>query len=103
MDALIRKSRLVAKYAQSEDRESAKEILHRKMEFMRESEEVETRKKELEKASKASSRTTRGEKSFIDDLINSPTTRQVTRTVARELTRGLLSVLGVKSSSRRRR
>lgn len=103
LDGLIRKSRLVAKYAQPEDRESAKEILHRKMDFMRESEEVESRKKELEKASKASSRTTRGEKSFIEDLINSPTTRQVTRTVARELTRGLLSVLGVKSSSRRRR
>ena len=38
----------------------------------------------------------RQEKTIIEQVMNNTTTRQIGRTVARELTRGLLSVLGVK-------
>lgn len=103
INAIVRKSRLIPEYEKSVDRESAKEILHKKMDFLREEEESTRRKQELEKASKASSRSSKGERSFIDDIIRHPTTREVGRTVARELTRSLLSVLGVKTGTRRKR
>ena len=101
LDALVRKSPIAARYKNPVDRDSAKEILQRKMDTVREEEVATARKKELEAASKASSRTQKGERSFIEDIIRHPTTREVGRTVARELTRGLLSVLGVKTSRRR--
>ena len=40
---------------------------------------------------------------MFEEVLNSPTTRQIGRTVARELTRGLLGVLGIGGSTRRRR
>ena len=41
------------------------------------------------------------EKSVLSDVINSPTTRQIGRTVARELTRGILGVLGIGGKRRK--
>ena len=38
----------------------------------------------------------RYEKSTLEKVLSSTTTRQIGRTVARELTRGLLGVLGVR-------
>lgn len=101
LDIIVRKSQIAGKYKNQVDRESAKEILHKKMDVLREEENAEVRRKSLEQASKASSRTQKGERSFIEEIIRHPTTREVGRTVARELTRGLLSVLGVRSSRRR--
>ena len=101
LDMLVRKSPIAARYKNLVDRDSAKEILQRKMDALKEEGAAEARKKELEQASKASSRTQKGERSFIEDIIRHPTTREVGRTVARELTRGLLSVLGVKTTRRR--
>jgi hypothetical protein len=102
LSAIVRKSQIAVKYKEQVDRESAKEILHQKMEVLREEENAGERRKALEQANKASSRTQKGERSFIEEIIRHPTTREVGRTVARELTRSLLSVLGVRSSSRRR-
>jgi hypothetical protein len=101
LDAIVRKSQIAGKYKNPVDRESAKEILHQKMDTLREEENAAVRRKALEQASKASSRTQKGERSFIEDIIRHPATREVGRTVARELTRGLLSVLGVRTSRRR--
>lgn len=101
LDQFVRNSQIASKYKNAIDRDSAKEILQKKMDFLKEADVAEARQKELEKASKASSRTQKGERSFIEDIIRHPTTREVGRTVARELTRGLLSVLGVKTSRRR--
>ena len=42
-------------------------------------------------------------KSTLEKIMTSTTTRQIGRTVARELTRGLLGVMGISSSTRRRR
>ena len=41
------------------------------------------------------------EKSTIEEVLDNPITRQVGRTVARELTRGLLGVLGLKKGSKK--
>jgi hypothetical protein len=43
----------------------------------------------------------RKEKSTMEKVFDNTTTRQIGRTVARELTRGLLGVLGVKTTARR--
>ncbi|MCB9082217.1 MAG: DUF853 family protein [Lewinellaceae bacterium] len=112
LEGIVSRSPLVPRYNKVVDRESAKEILQRKMDFAVEAEEQETRRQDLEKARKEASRTTttssgrtstRKQKSVFDELVNSPTTRQIGRTFARELTRGLLSVLGVSSSRSRTR
>jgi DNA helicase HerA-like ATPase len=96
IDEMVNRSELVRKYAQELNRESAYEILGRKMDAAHDVEEQAAREKELEKANQASNRTQKGQRSFIEDIMRNPTTRQVTNTIAKELTRGLLSILGIK-------
>ena len=97
IDNLIARSALVRKYNQVVDRESAYEILHEKIQ---EAEEMSV-KQEAEKPAPRGS--TRQEKTVFEQVISNPTTRQIGRTVARELTRGLLGVLGLGGSSSSRR
>ncbi len=91
MDHLIGQSKLVGKYDEVIDRESAYEILSGKIEEAQSEEVQET------------IRRSRGEKSTMEKVLNSTTTRQIGRTVAREITRGLLGVLGIKTTRRRRK
>ncbi|MFK8162801.1 MAG: helicase HerA-like domain-containing protein, partial [Lewinella sp.] len=49
------------------------------------------------KAKKTSTRSRRKEKSMFEQIMSNTTTRQIGRTVAREFTRGLLGVLGIKT------
>lgn len=97
IDHLIHRSNLVAKYNEEIDRESAHEILTAKIEDAH-SKEIQEHLREQEKAARRGSRR---EKSTFDKVLNSTTTRQIGRTVARELTRGLLGVLGVNKTSRK--
>ncbi len=94
IDSIIRKSRIADKYNEEIDRESAHEILTAKIKAAQTEERQEELKSQKEKAAKTSSR--RAQKSMFEKILNSPTTRQIGRTVARELTRGILGVLGVK-------
>ncbi len=93
IDHLIDRSDLARKYNQVIDRESAYEILTEKIQEAQgaevENEKPKARGKE--------------EKSVIESVMDNPLARQVGRTVARELTRGLLGVLGLGGSSTRRR
>lgn len=92
LDTLIKDSRMVSKYNREIDRESAHEILRQKMEEAYQDiaeEKPETRK------SGTRSRTTK-EVSVFEKIMKSP----VTNTIAREVTRGILGVLGLKSLSR---
>ncbi len=93
IDHLIDRSDLARKYNQVIDRESAYEILTEKIQEVQgeisENEKPKARGKE--------------EKSVIESVMDNPLARQVGRTVARELTRGLLGVLGLGGSSTRRR
>lgn len=89
---LVNRSALADKYARTLDRESAHEILTAKIEEARSEPHQETIRTQQRKA--------RQEKSTLEKVLTSPTTRQIGNTVMRELTRGLLGVLGVKAVSR---
>ena len=94
MKELVKDSNLVKKYNTDIDRESAYEILTAKIEDKKDADEEEAKKKKTKR--KTSSRK---EKSMFEKAVNS----SAGRTVIRELTRGLLGVLGIKSTSRRRK
>ena len=86
MDATVKNSPLFAKYATAVDRESARELLAKKLEAGAQKAEVE------EKAAPKSSRTTtrtRREKGMLEEVVTSTTFRQVMRTAAREVVRGM--------------
>lgn len=89
IDEILKQSELIEKYNVDIDRESAYEILHEKIAKKEEKEQKTTSTKK-----KSSSRQ---QQSTFDKIMKS----QVTKTVARELTRGLLGVLGLKSTYRR--
>ena len=97
---ILNDSKLIDDYNKDVDRESAYEILKEKIEAANSEEEQEKKKEQYKKARKVSRRK---EKSTLEQVMDSTLTRQVGRTVARELTRGLLGVLGVKTTRSRRR
>jgi hypothetical protein len=94
INALTTKSKLVKKYEQSIDSESAYEIVSGKLE------EAE-RKSAEQAAGKASSKP---EPSAVERVLNSPVARQVQRTAASIITRSLLGALGLggRRSSKKR-
>lgn len=95
---ILSKSKIIKKYNEEIDRESAYEVLNKKIEQIQSEAEQEKLRKQKEKASKTSSRSSsRREKSAIEKVMDSTVTRQVGRTIARELTRGLLGVFGIKT------
>lgn len=94
IDALIAKSSIIDKYNEEIDRESAYEILSAKIEDAQSEEHKE-------KMTTARKSTSRSEKSAFEQVMSNTTTRQIGRTVAKELTRGLLGILGVKTTTRR--
>lgn len=98
IDSIMSVSGIKRKYDEVIDRESAHEILGAKIEEARRRMEY----MEQEQPSAGSSSRTRQEKSTLEKVLNSPTTRQIGRTVAQTLTRGLLGVLGIKTTSTRR-
>lgn len=96
---LERHSHIAAKYNQEVDRESAYELLEGKLAEMQEAEKQEDLKKQKEKEEKEQAKQTtakRGQKSTIEKVVSSP----VTNTIAREVTRGILGVLGLGGRSR---
>lgn len=99
---ILNQSTIISKYNEVIDRKSAYEILGEKLEVAKEEEHQEELKKQQAKATKSKSRG-RKEKSTIEKVMTSTTTRQIGRTIARELTRGLLGALGIKSTRSRRK
>lgn len=97
---LERASTLVKKYNKEVDRESAYEILSERIEKAQKEARQEELRKEREKASRSTSGRRRKKKSLFESLVGTTTVRQMGRTVARELSRGLLGMLG--GGSRRR-
>ncbi len=95
MDELISNSRLVNKYNQVIDRESAYEILNQKIQVAAQ-QKIENESNETQQYGRQPK-----EKSTMENILNSTITKQVGRTVARELTRGLLGVLGLGGSTSR--
>lgn len=93
-DTIINRSELVKRYNETIDRESAFEILNRKLEEHAKAEEEIKTVKETEKTEKKAA----NEKSVIEKVANSG----VGKVIIREVTRGLLGVLGIKSTTRRK-
>jgi DNA double-strand break repair helicase HerA and related ATPase len=95
IDKIVSHSKLVAKYNQSIDSESAYEILTGKLQDASQS---ATEQKQSKQTEKAAAGTGKKDESFLD----SPMMRQVERTAASVLTRSLLGVLGLGGRSRKR-
>ena len=93
INAIIKQSHLIRKYNEEIDRDSAYEVLTEKMEQAAEVEHQEKLREQREKAS----RSRRREKSTAERILTSSTGR----TIVREVTRGILGALGLRSSSRR--
>ncbi|MBK7303798.1 MAG: DUF853 family protein [Saprospiraceae bacterium] len=89
MESIRNHSEIADYYNEDINRDSAAEILSRKLEEAMVDEE------------KPVSGSRRQEKSTLEKVMGSTVTRQVGRTVARELTRGLLGMLGIKMGSSR--
>jgi DNA helicase HerA-like ATPase len=92
IDNIVDRSEILGHYNKSIDRESAYEILSEKLE------RASQRQMEVEEEGKSmreQPRSSRKEKSVIESFISNTTVRQIGRTVARELSRGLLGVLGI--------
>jgi DNA helicase HerA-like ATPase len=94
IDSIVDGSPIVKKYNEKIDRDSAHELLAQKIEDAHAAERQEELIEQREKAKKTSSR--RREKSTIEKVMSNTTTRQIGRTLARELARGLLGILGGK-------
>lgn len=94
IDELLAKSQLARKYNEVIDRESAYEILTQKYNRAVQQEEYKTTPREEPSAKK--------EKTVMGEILGSTVTRQIGRTVAREVTRGLLGILGIGSTRRKR-
>ncbi len=93
---ILNQSRLIEKYNTDIDRESAYEMLQEKIEKMHEHDNEE--KEASASKEKKPSRSTRTEKSNFEKIMSS----RLTNTIVRELTRGILGVLGISSRRRRR-
>lgn len=89
LDSLVSKSKLVKKYAETVDSQSAYEILTAKLEeAAKKSEEAEEEQKEKKTSKKE-------EKSTIEKVLDNSVTRQIGRTAANVITRSLLGALGL--------
>ncbi|MCB0771460.1 MAG: DUF853 family protein [Flavobacteriales bacterium] len=84
---VVAQSAIAGRYNEEIDRKSAFEILEERMK----------KAEPLEEAPAKKERSAKEEPSMIEDLSKNTMVRQVGRTVFRELTRGLLGVLGVKA------
>ncbi|MGZ3947949.1 MAG: helicase HerA-like domain-containing protein [Flavisolibacter sp.] len=96
VNSLTGSSKLVSKYNQDVDSESAYELLNKKLEVAQQrSTEIQQMQEQAKEEKKAAAKP---EPSWLD----SPIVKQAGRTAAAILTRSLLGVLGVGGSSRRR-
>lgn len=94
LDALVKQSKLVKKYEQSIDAESAYEIITAKL--------AEAEKKSAE--DEDNKPTKKAEPSTLEKVLNNPVAKQVERTAASIITRSLLGALGLggRSSSKKK-
>ena len=90
-EAIMNSSKIMKKYNAEVDRESAYEMLNKKLDA---AEEKATNAKETKDKTTTRRKSTRREKSTLEKAINST----AGRSVLREITRGILGVLGISSS-----
>ena len=93
ISSIVRESELIDTYYKTIDRESAHEILMERVDEM-----LEEREKQNTEKSKTTRRSSRVEKSTFEKILTSP----VANSIARELTRGILGIFGISTTTRRR-
>jgi hypothetical protein len=104
IEDVLKESSLIGKYRDDIDRDSAHEILKRKLEQA----EAEEHKKKMDeqwrtaanRQTSTGSRSVRDEENWVQELSKNTMVRQLGRTVMREFARGLLGVLGVNKRRR---
>ncbi|MCL4143593.1 UNVERIFIED_CONTAM: hypothetical protein GTU68_030868 [Idotea baltica] len=105
--AIVKKSPLVKKYNKEVDRDSAYEMLNKKIGEAQKEEQQAERRKQQEKAAKTTTgvrrRRLKKEPTAMEAISKNTMVRQLGRTVARELTRGLLGVLGLGGTTRKKK
>ena len=94
----LTKAKLIPIYNQLVDRDSAYEMLTQKLDFAKGKEVKDVKNEPI---SRKKRRVT--SKSSFQQMMSSPAVKQVGRTVAREITRGLLGVLGLGGTTKKRR
>ena len=97
ISAILKTSKISAKYNKEIDSESAYEMLNEKLEAATEEEE------EKPKTKKRKPGRPRKEKGTLETILTSPTSRQIGRTAAAILTRTILGALGLGGKTKRRR
>jgi len=105
IDEIVNSSTLVQKYNREIDSESAYEMLIEKIKKAQEAEEQERLQIEQEKVLKGQEKNSysgrrRREKSTFESVVDSGIAKQIGRSLVREITRGLLGVLGLGGRSR---
>ena len=95
IDTLVSQSKLVKKYAEVADSESAYEILNAKLEEAAEKTAVEQEEKKKSSGKQ--------EKSTVEKVLDNSVTRQIGRTAASIITRSLLGALGLGGRTTRRK
>lgn len=98
--SIIDGSKLAAKYNQDIDRESAFEILSKRLQ---ENAQAQAEVVEKTAASKTSSSSKKEEKSVIEQMSKNTMVRQLGNTVLREVTRGIFGVLGLKTTKSKKK
>lgn len=93
IDEVISRSKIISKYSEKVERESAYEILNKRIEETIAQQPVQT----------APAKTPAQQKSTVEKVLSNTATRQIGNTVAREITRGILGVFGIKSGTRRKK
>jgi len=109
IDQLISGSQLINKYNETIDRESAYELLNEKLNVAAKRNAIETihfpkqTDKSIPRKTKTARRTTRTKptKGIFEEVLSSPLSKQIGRTLTREFTRGILGVLGLGGTKRR--
>lgn len=101
MEDIISASDLIPKYNREIDRDSAYEILNAKLEDADDEKHRAEMQRQVEQAGTRRPSYEREEKSTFEKVITSTATRQIGNTIAKELVRGLLGVMGVRTTSGR--
>jgi len=106
---LVENSKIVEKYNEEIDRESAFEMLSAKIESAQSEEHQKELKAQVEKGTEETKESREKRKpveaeegSFVEELSKNTMVRQLGRTMLREVSRGLLGALGVRRPRRRR-
>ena len=92
---VLNNSEIIKKYNEEIDRESAYEVLNKKLKAV---EELAEKEEKSAKKTNTRKKSTRKEKSTFEKVVNST----AGRTVLREVTRGLLGILGISSTRRKK-